>query len=92
MTTEELIKIGDSLGLEHYNECETHVYFKGINGGASCFYTDANFLPNKNGRAIRITDYTYPAEMDKFARHLKQMGRDSLKMDLNQLLSITSHA
>lgn len=81
MTTKELIKIGTSLGLEHYNECDEHVCFKGINGHASVFYS------SKCNKKI-----WEPATMEDFADHLLQMGRDSLKMELNTLLSITTHA
>jgi hypothetical protein len=75
MTTKELIKIGKSLGLEHYNETDKFVCFKGINGAAKVFYTSSN-------KASIMLD---------FAEHLKMIGRDSLRMELNSLLSITSH-
>lgn len=81
MTTKELIKIGKSLGLKHYNECDRYVCFEGVNGGATTFYSSSK----KNAK------WQTPATMENFATHLKQMGRDSLKMDLNKLLNITTH-
>ena len=81
MSKEELIELADLLGIEHYNECERHIILVGVNGGASCLYTDDD-----------PSDWTVPATYLDFANHLKQMGRDSLKMELDRLLSITSHA
>ena len=83
MTKNELIKIADSLGIKHYNECEEFICLEGINGGGSVLFTD-----NKH----KCHTTSKPATMESFATHLKQMGRDSLKMDLDRLLNITRHA
>jgi hypothetical protein len=80
MNKQELIKIADSLGLEHYNENDKFICVKGINGHASVLYTDT---PG--------TDWNFPAIMEDFVNHIKMMGRDSLRMELHSMLSITSH-
>ena len=70
-----LIELADLLGIKHYNECEDYIVLEGINGGSKLIY------------ARLKESETYKA----FAKHLHQMGRDSLKMELNDLLSITKH-
>ncbi len=81
MTTKELIKIGKSLGLEHYNECDEYVCFKGVNVGSNVFYSSSK----KNLK------WNPPSTMKDFAEHIKMMGKDSLRMELHNLLSIVSH-
>ena len=83
MTKDELIKIADSLGIKHYNECEEHICLEGVNGGSSILFTD---------KIPKCYSFSEPATMESFATHLKQMGRDSLKMDLDRLLNMTKHA
>jgi len=78
MKKKQLIEIADSLGISHYNECDAYICLEGINGDASILYTD------------EVKDKS--ATMLDFAKHLKQMGRDSLKMELAELLDITRHA
>ncbi len=80
MKTDELVKIGESLGLKPYNINEQYVCFHGINGGATLMYTED----------VKSIDCK-PATMLDFANHLKMMGRDSLRMELNDLLSIVLH-
>jgi hypothetical protein len=106
MTIDELIGAANDLGIEHYNECDEYLCLKGINGHASLLYTDFHVkkqsehmkkycLPLYLGKDIYFyiqKAETEVATMESFARHLKQMGRDSLKMDLSRLLNITSHA
>lgn len=85
MNTKELIEIADSLGLEHYNECENYICIKGINGHATVCYTDLYLVRWPSMQS------TSAATMMTFVNHLKQMGRDSLKEDLNTLLSTTRY-
>jgi hypothetical protein len=80
MKTDELVKIGESLGLEPYNINDQYVCFHGINGGSCLLYSDD--VKDKHCK---------PATMIDFANHLKMMGRDSLRLELNSLLSITRH-
>jgi hypothetical protein len=85
MTKEKLIEIGTKLGLSYYNECEDYVCFHGVNGHSSLMYTTkgAIKLVSANSSVSTYSD---------FAEHLKQMGRDSLKIELHTLLSINTHA
>ena len=85
MTKEELIEIGTKLGLSYYNECEDYVCFHGINGYSSLMYTT-------KGAIKLVSNNSSVSIYSDFAEHLKQMGRDSLKMELNILLSTTIHA
>ena len=80
MNQQELIKVADSLGIEHYNENDKYICLKGINGHASTVFTDT---PG--------TSWNEPSTMEDFASHLRMMGRDSLRMELHSLLSIVSH-
>lgn len=100
MNKEELIAFADKLGIEHYNECDEHICLKGVNGYATLLYTDigidhmidvsTRYNRNKVDNEIaRIKGYL-ATELD-FANHLKQMGRDSLKMDLDKLLNVMHH-
>jgi len=81
MDMKQLIETADSLGILHYNENPKYICLHGINGHASILYTD-----DPSNR-----EWEVPATMVDFANHLKQMGRDSLKMELHSLLSITLH-
>lgn len=81
MNKKQLIDLADKLGIEHYNECDSYICLVGVNGHATIVYSD--HPSNK--------EWETPATEMNFANHLKQMGRDSLKMDLNDLLSITRH-
>jgi hypothetical protein len=77
MNKEELVELADKLGIKHYNECEERICLSGINGHATVLYTD---------KAYERVNWQKPAEMIDFANHLKQMGRDSLKFDMNELI------
>jgi hypothetical protein len=79
MNKKQLIKIAKELGIKYYNECDKYICLIGINGHATLLYTNLN---KRNNHATMLD----------FSEHLKQMGRDSLKMELNNLLSITQHA
>ncbi len=70
------------MGLEYYNECQDYICVEGINGHTSVMYTDTGFEETLSNKVATMKD---------FAKHLKQMGRDSLKMDLENLLNITKH-
>jgi hypothetical protein len=99
MNKEELIILADKLGIDHYNECDDYICLKGINGQITLLYTSAgiqdmvdrykNHYNDKKEIARMIN--ALATELD-FATHLKQMGRDSLKMDLDRLLNVMTHA
>lgn len=78
MTTNQLINIAESLELRVIYDSNNIITIAGINGQVSVLYTN-NSVNNK------------PSTMKDFANHLKQMGRDQLKMDLERLLNITTH-
>ncbi|MCY7361613.1 MAG: hypothetical protein LH629_06025 [Ignavibacteria bacterium] len=82
MTKTQLIKVTKDLGLDYYNACENYICIKGINSHVQNLNTDAG---------IKQCNYLKVATLLDFAEHLKQMGRDSLKMELNSLLDITRH-
>lgn len=79
MTTPELIDLANKLGIKYYNACSQYICLEGVNGHATVAYS--------NNKANKVC-----ADYSTFAHHLKQMGRDSLKMDLERLLNITTHA
>lgn len=72
MNKEEILNLVELFNLETYNVKDTYFCIKGINGGASIVYYDAD-------------------PVTTIKKHLIQMGRDELKMELNYLLDITKH-
>lgn len=78
MTKEELLKVGKSLGLIVAHSCEEFVSFEGINGYISIFYAS-----HPNNMVV--------STMKNFTEHIKMMGRDELRMEINSLLSIIRH-
>ena len=85
MNTKELIEVANSLELEYCNECPDYICLKGINGDASLLYTDMGYEKHK------CLTIAATATLLDFKEHILQMGRDSLKMDLDILLNITKH-
>lgn len=80
MTLEETIKIAKGLDIKYQVSKDKHyIVLDGINGQSTILY-----LKHPDGTQI-------DEQLPTFAEHLKQMGRDSLKMDLEKLLSITKH-
>jgi len=78
-TVEDLINTANALGIDYYGETNYHIILIGING---------------HGSVVQIENKRYKKKastMKDFANHLRQMGRDSLKIDLNNLLDITKH-
>jgi len=80
MNKKQWIKILKDFELDYYNECDAFICVKGINGGVTTLHT--NHESNK---------IYAPSTLLTLKGHIKQMGRDSLKMDLNRLLNITLH-
>lgn len=74
---EELFELVQKLGLETYNHNPRYFCIKGINGHTTT--VNVNNTPFKESTEIDIKN------------HILQMGRDSLKMELNSLLDITKH-
>ncbi len=75
MKIEELVKLGNSFNLESYNINSKYLCFKGINGQSSLIYVNQ---PEK-------------LVMMELRKHIQQIGRDTLKMEINNLLDITKH-
>jgi hypothetical protein len=71
MTTKKLVEIAKSFGLNIAYISGNYIGIDGVNGQRSTFYSDGD--PN-------------PSTMIDFYNHIYQMGRDSLKMDLDNLL------
>lgn len=76
-TVSELVEFADELGIDYYNVTNKSIVLKGINGHSTVVSIN--------------TDKYVRTEPKFFANHLKQMGRDILKMELDRLLSITKH-
>ena len=81
MNTKQLIDLANKLEIKYYNECNDYICLKGINGMTSILYTSKSKLPSKFITATGVD----------FRNHILQMGRDSLKMELDRLLNITTH-
>lgn len=80
MNKKQWIKILQDFGLDYYNECDAHIVVKGVNGHATMLHT------NHTSNQI----YT-PSTLKTLRDHIKQMGRDSLKMELEDLLHVARH-
>jgi hypothetical protein len=80
MTTKQWIKILQDFGLDYYNQCNTFICVKGINGQVTILHSNH---PDNKIYAV--------STLLTLKDHIKQMGRDSLKMELHSLLDITRH-
>lgn len=74
-TIKDLIVVAKVLGISYYNQHDYYIVLRGINGNDTVVYIENNQYKKK------------PSTMKDFANHLKQMGRDSLKIDLYNLLN-----
>lgn len=81
MTKKQLIKTANSLGIPYSDECENSICLKGIGNKYSILYSDIGAEVFNKNRAVMID----------FSLHLREVGRDSLKIQLKNLLDTTEN-